>query len=66
MHAEGVQFYSPASTYPAIILLAHYFIDYYRAIFDTSAERSEANMLKVMECIKNLTFEAAPFEKISK
>ena len=52
--ADGVQFYCHSSTYPAIVLLEVYFIDktkvllwqiYYRAIFDTSAKRSEAHVL---------------------
>ena len=47
MEAEGVQFYCLSSTYSAIVLLVLYFI----AIFDTSAEWSEAYVLK--GCIKN-------------
>ena len=51
-HVEVVQFNSPSSTYPAILLLVQYFILLiYGASFDTSAKRNEACVLK--GCIKN-------------
>ena len=51
-HTEGVQFYCPSSSYPAIVLLELYsLLLNYKAIFDTSAERIEAHMVKV--CIIN-------------
>ena len=46
MHAEGMQFYCPSSTYTAIVLLGHFLLLNYRAISDTSAKQSEAHVLK--------------------
>ena len=59
MRAEGVQFYCPSSTYPAIVLLVLYFIDYnYRAIFDTSAPLGLLRSKKYFKKTLILAFEA--------
>ena len=54
MGAEGVQFYSPSSTYLAIVLLVLYLLLNYRAIFD--APHRHVCLTSLGTCAKGVQF----------